>query len=153
MTGPDFAVSLRISQWKVQDFQAKNFNTPAELEEFARIMVDAGVDVFHCSTRRFWDTEFESDQNLAAWTKKLSGKPTITVGSVGMTGEHIDTLMGEGSNVASLDHLLQLMDRGDFDLVAVGRGMLVDADWANKVREGRIDQLNNWNPDVLKSLA
>jgi 2,4-dienoyl-CoA reductase-like NADH-dependent reductase (Old Yellow Enzyme family) len=70
-----------------------------------------------------------------------------------MTGEHIDTLMGEGSNVASLDHLLQLMDRGDFDLVAVGRGMLVDADWANKVREGRIDQLNNWNPDVLKSLA
>jgi hypothetical protein len=67
MTGPDFAVSLRISQWKVQDFQAKNFNTPAELEEFARIMVDAGVDVFHWSTRRFWDTEFESDQNLAAW--------------------------------------------------------------------------------------
>ncbi|WP_213779539.1 NADH:flavin oxidoreductase [Caballeronia sp. dw_276] len=152
MTGPDFAISLRISQWKVQDFKAKNFNTPEELEEFSRIMVDAGVDVFHCSTRRFWDTEFGSDQNLAAWTKKLSGKPTITVGSIGMTGEHIDTLMGEGSNVASLDNLLQLVDRGDFDLIAVGRGMLVNPDWANKVREGRIDQLNNWNPEVLKEL-
>ncbi|MFT4503177.1 NADH:flavin oxidoreductase [Caballeronia sp. 15711] len=152
MTGPDFAISLRISQWKVQDFKAKNFATPEELEEFSRIMVDAGVDVFHCSTRRFWDTEFGSDQNLAAWTKKLSGKPTITVGSVGMTGEHIDTLMGEGSNVASLDSLLQLVDRGDFDLIAVGRGMLVNPDWANKVREGRIDELNNWNPEVLKEL-
>ncbi|CAN7769693.1 12-oxophytodienoate reductase [Caballeronia sp. LjRoot34] len=152
MTGPDFAISLRISQWKVQDFKAKNFNTPEELEEFSRIMVDAGVDVFHCSTRRFWDTEFGSDQNLAAWTKKLSGKPTITVGSIGMTGEHIDTLMGEGSNVASLDNLLLLADRGDFDLIAVGRGMLVNPDWANKVREGRIDQLNNWNPEVLKGL-
>lgn len=152
MTGPDFAISLRISQWKVQDFKAKNFNTPEELEEFSRIMVNAGVDVFHCSTRRFWDTEFGSDQNLAAWTKKLSGTPTITVGSIGMTGEHIDTLMGEGSDVASLDNLLQLIDRGDFDLIAVGRGMLVNPDWANKVREGRIDQLNNWNPEVLKGL-
>lgn len=152
VTGPNFAISLRISQWKVQDFEARNFNTPEELQEFAHIMVDAGVDVFHCSTRRFWDTEFGTDRNLAAWTKKLSGKPTITVGSIGMTGEHIDTLMGEGSNVASLDNLLQLVDRGDFDLIAVGRGMLVNADWANKVREGRIDQLNNWNPEVLKGL-
>lgn len=152
MTGPDFAISLRISQWKVQDFKAKNFHTPAELDQFVSLMVEAGVDVFHCSTRRFWDTEFNSDQNLAAWTKKLSGKPTITVGSIGMTGEHIDTLMGEGSNVASLDHLLQLVDRGDFDLIAVGRGMLVNPDWADKVRDGRIDQLNNWNPEVLKGL-
>ncbi|CDY77306.1 2,4-dienoyl-CoA reductase [NADPH] [Caballeronia glathei] len=70
-----------------------------------------------------------------------------------MTGEHIDTLMGEGSNAASLDHLLGLVERGDFDLVAVGRGMLVDPDWANKVREGRIDQLRNWHPDVLNSLS
>lgn len=153
MTGPDFAISLRISQWKVQDFTARNFETPQALEAFARLMVDAGVDVFHCSTRRFWDTEFGSDRNLAAWTKQVSGKPTITVGSVGMTGEHIDTLMGEGSSVAALDYLLALVDRGDFDLVAVGRGMLVDPDWANKVRDGRIDQLRDWDPEVLKDLA
>ena len=153
MTGPDFAVSLRISQWKVQDFAAKNFATPAELEEFARLMVDAGVDVFHCSTRRFWDNEFGSDRNLAAWTKQLSGKPAITVGSIGMTGEHIDTLMGEQSDVASLDRLLELVDRGDFDVIAVGRGMLVDPDWANKVRAGRMDRLQRWNPDVLKALV
>lgn len=153
MTGPDFAISLRISQWKVQDFTARNFETPEALEAFARLMVDAGVDVFHCSTRRFWDTEFGSDRNLAAWTKQVSGKPTITVGSVGMTGEHIDTLMGEGSSVAALDYLLALVDRGDFDLVAVGRGMLVDPDWANKVRDGRIDQLRDWDPEVLKDLV
>jgi 2,4-dienoyl-CoA reductase-like NADH-dependent reductase (Old Yellow Enzyme family) len=153
MTGPDFAISLRISQWKVQDFTARNFDTPAELEAFTRIMTDAGVDVFHCSTRRYWENEFGSQSNLAAWTKKVSGKPAITVGSIGMTGEHIDTLMGDGSNAASLDRLLELFDRGDFDLIAIGRGMLVDPDWANKVRDGRIDQLNNWDPEVLKALV
>jgi 2,4-dienoyl-CoA reductase-like NADH-dependent reductase (Old Yellow Enzyme family) len=152
MTGSDFAISLRISQWKVQDFKARNFESPEDLEEFTRIMVDAGVDVFHCSTRRYWENEFGSEHNLAAWTKRVSGKPTITVGSIGMTGEHIDTLMGDGSNAASLDHLLELFDRGEFDLIAVGRGMLVNPDWANKVREGRVDQLNDWNADVLKAL-
>lgn len=153
MTGPDFAISLRISQWKVQDFTARNFDTPAELEAFTHIMTDSGVDVFHCSTRRYWENEFGSEYNLAAWTKKVSGKPAITVGSVGMTGEHIDTLMGDGSSAASLDRLLELFERGDFDLVAVGRGMLVNPDWANKVRDGRIDQLNNWDPEVLKTLV
>jgi 2,4-dienoyl-CoA reductase-like NADH-dependent reductase (Old Yellow Enzyme family) len=152
MTGVHFAISLRISQWKVQDFDAKNFNTPAELAEFTAIMVDAGVDIFHCSTRRFWDTEFGSERNLAAWTKELSGKPAITVGAVGMTGEHIDTLMGEASHVASLDRLLAMLEHGDFDLVAVGRGMLVNPDWANKVREGRIDELRNWDRSVLNTL-
>jgi 2,4-dienoyl-CoA reductase-like NADH-dependent reductase (Old Yellow Enzyme family) len=76
MTGSEFAISLRISQWKVQDFKARNFDTPAELEEFATIMVDAGVDVFHCSTRRYWENEFGSDYNLAArGLKKSQGNP------------------------------------------------------------------------------
>lgn len=127
MTGPDFAISLRNSQWKVQDCKAGNIDSPEEPEAFARIMVDVGVDVFHCSARRYWENEFGSAYNLAAWTKTVSDKPTITVGSIGMTGEHIDTLMGERSNAAALDHLLEQFERGDFDLVAVGCGMLVNA--------------------------
>jgi len=152
-TGPDFPISLRISQWKIQDFGAKNFRTPAELEEFVGPLADAGVDVFHCSQRRFWEGEFDSNCNLAAWTKKLSGKPTISVGSVAMTGEHIDTLMGQPSNVAGIGVMLEMMERGDFDLIAVGRGLLVDPDWPQKVRAGGLDQLLPWNPDVLKSLS
>jgi len=53
-------------------------HSPAELERFLQPLVDAGVDMFHCSTRRFWEPEFpeeNSDMNLAGWTKKLSGKP------------------------------------------------------------------------------
>jgi 2,4-dienoyl-CoA reductase-like NADH-dependent reductase (Old Yellow Enzyme family) len=70
-----------------------------------------------------------------------------------MTGEHIDKLMGESSNAASLDRLLELFERGDFDLVAVGRGMLVNADWVNRFRDGWMDQLKNWDPDVLQTLV
>jgi len=46
-----------------------------------------------------------------------------------------------------------MLERGDFDLVAVGRAMLADASWAAKVREGRFEQLNAFSPEVLKTLA
>src|ERR1700691_3161898 len=86
--GPDFPLELRFSQWKLQDFDAKLARTPTELGAFLEPLSDAGVDLFHCSTRRFWEPEFPdtgSDLNLAGWTKKISGVPTITVGSVGLS--------------------------------------------------------------------
>ncbi|WP_233859347.1 hypothetical protein [Paraburkholderia sp. HD33-4] len=79
-------------------------------------------------------------------TKRLSRKPTITVGSIDMTGEHIDTHMGESIHIDSLD---RPFDRGDFDLIAVACGMLVNPDWANTGHEGSLDLLGNWNADVL----
>ena len=51
--GPDFPIILRYSQWKQQDYSAKLANTAEELEAFLKPLVDAGVDIFHCSTRRF----------------------------------------------------------------------------------------------------
>lgn len=44
---------------------------------------------------------------------------TITVGSVGLSGEFIVAFAGEGSGPASLDELLRRLDRGDFDLVTM----------------------------------
>ena len=88
--GSDFPIILRYSQWKQQDFSARLAQTPAELEKFLGMLVDAGVDIFHCSQRRFWEAEFEnSGLNLAGWTKKLTGKPTITVGSVSLSADFI----------------------------------------------------------------
>ena len=68
------------------------------------------MDIFHCSTRRFWEPEFAgSDLNLAGWTKKLTGKPVITVGSVGLNASFIDEEkrdMVDGSGVATASLML-----------------------------------------------
>ncbi|GGU72939.1 hypothetical protein GCM10010211_43490 [Streptomyces albospinus] len=72
----------------------------------------AGVDAFHASTRRYWLPEFEgSDLNLAGWTKKLTGKPTLTVGSVGLDGDFLRAFAGEGAGVGSIDNLLDRLER------------------------------------------
>jgi 2,4-dienoyl-CoA reductase-like NADH-dependent reductase (Old Yellow Enzyme family) len=153
--GPDFPVLLRFSQWKQQDFGAKLARDPAELEQFLTPLVDAGVDCFHCSTRRFWEPEFPdtgSDLNLAGWTKKLSGKPTITVGSVSLNEDFITAYRSKGAETAGIDRLLEMLARGDFDLVAIGRALIVNPDWPNKIQAGKFDQLQPYSPEALATL-
>ncbi|SDJ51369.1 NADH:flavin oxidoreductase [Salimicrobium halophilum] len=148
--GEDFPIIFRFSQWKMNDFQAKLATTPDELERFLQPLIDVGVDIFHCSTRRYWEPEFEgSDLNLAGWTKKLSGKPVISVGSVGLDGVFTDF---SGAGTSSLDGLVEKLDRDEFDLVAIGRSLLMDPAWVKKVHEGRVNDLLAFNKEALKKL-
>jgi len=152
--GPDYPLALRYSQWKLQDFEAKLARTPEELDRFLRPLVDAGVDAFHCSQRRFWEREFpESDLNLAGWTKKLTGKPSITVGSVTLN-EDLMTSFGTActAGVAGIDNLLDRLDRDEFDLVAIGRSLIVNPEWPGIIRKGALNQLLPFNRSVLSEL-
>ncbi|MBD7971005.1 NADH:flavin oxidoreductase [Paenibacillus gallinarum] len=152
--GPDFTIILRISQWKESDFTAKLAKTPDELEQFLTPLVEAGVDIFHCSTRRFWEPEFEgSDLNLAGWVKQITGKPTITVGSIGLDGDFISLFReGKGAGNVGIEDLVKKLDNDEFDLVAIGRALLVDPEWATKIREGRLDDLVPFTSESLKTL-
>ncbi|KAF1054045.1 MAG: NADH oxidase [Stenotrophomonas maltophilia] len=155
--GPDYPIIFRFSQWKQQDYSARLVESPEALEAFLKPLSDAGVDIFHCSTRRFWIPEFEgSDLNLAGWTRQLTGKPTITVGNVGLDGSEFLAFFGKTDEVAQpsgIDGLLERLDREEFDLVAVGRALLVDADWATKVREGRLSDIKPFSREALATLA
>jgi 2,4-dienoyl-CoA reductase-like NADH-dependent reductase (Old Yellow Enzyme family) len=153
--GPDFPVVLRWSQWKLQDFDAKLARTPQELEQFLQPLVDAGVDAFHCSTRRFWEPEFAgSDLNLAGWTKKLTGKPVITVGSVTLN-EDLMTSFGttNTASVTGIDNLLDRLGRDEFDLVAIGRSLIVNPAWPGIVRRGALNELLPFNRSVLAEVV
>jgi 2,4-dienoyl-CoA reductase-like NADH-dependent reductase (Old Yellow Enzyme family) len=124
------------------------------MEEWLQPLVDAGADILHCSQRRFWEPEFdESELNFAGWAKKLTGVPTITVGSVGLSGDLIRAFSGEASQAALLDELLRRLERGDFDLVAVGRALLQDPQWAVKIHQNRTADLMNFNPSALAILT
>ena len=152
--GPDFAIIIRLSQWKQQDFDVKLAPTPDEMDKWLTPMADAGVDIFHCSQRRFWEPEFEgSDLNFAAWAKKLTGKATITVGSIGLSGEFIAGFGGETSVPAEFDALLTQMERGDFDLVAIGRALVSNPDWVQKIHQGRTSELKGFSRDALATLV
>ncbi|MBB5916115.1 2,4-dienoyl-CoA reductase-like NADH-dependent reductase (Old Yellow Enzyme family) [Nocardia transvalensis] len=139
----DFPIIYRYSQWKGVDYTARIAETPGELEELLTPLVEAGVDIFHTSLRRHWLPEFTDhadDLSLAGWTKKITGLPVITVGSVGVDsvfrGDRIDETQADRFRV-----LQRQFERGEFDIVAVGRALLADPAWVNKVRDGRLPEI------------
>jgi 2,4-dienoyl-CoA reductase-like NADH-dependent reductase (Old Yellow Enzyme family) len=155
---PDFPVVFRFSQWKERDYTARIAATPEELGRILEPLADAGVDLFHASTRQFWDAAFEgSPDTLAAWARRLSGKPTIAVGSVGMDKPFAPREVTPGSDPSVLaGHLTALeagRKRGDFDLIAVGRALLSEPEWPNKVRTGRQSEIRPFGPEALARLV
>jgi 2,4-dienoyl-CoA reductase-like NADH-dependent reductase (Old Yellow Enzyme family) len=141
--GSRWVLIMRISQWKEQDYTARIAATALELEHWLKPLAEAGIDIFHCSQRRFWEPEFAgSPLNFAGWVKKVTGCATITVGSVGLSSDLLAPVEGEVKvSTASLNHLLERLESGEFDLVAVGRALLSDPEWLAKTRDGRTHEL------------
>ncbi|ALI10382.1 MULTISPECIES: NADH:flavin oxidoreductase [Pseudomonas] len=156
--GPQFPIIMRVSQWKQQDYGVRVAETPAVMEDWLLPLVEAGVDVLHCSQRRFWEPEFpeidgENGLNCAGWAKKVTGATTISVGSVGLENDVTNAFAGKGSAPAGLDRLIERMEREEFDLIAVGRVLLSDTDWATKVEKGEYASLKGFNPASLAELV
>ncbi len=157
--GADYPVILRLSQWKQQDYAARIADTPDAMADWLVPLVEAGVDVLHCSQRRFWEPEFpeidgEVGLNFAGWAKKLTGAVTISVGSVGLSGDLVGALTsGEISKPTSLDNLIHRLQREEFDLIAVGRAILSDPHWVTKIRTGDNESLTDFSPAALGELV
>ncbi len=148
--GPDLPIMFRFSQWKQQDFDAQVAATPAELERWLAVLVDAGVDILDPSTRVFDAPAFEgSDISLAGWTRKLTGKPTMAVGSIGLEKDlYAQMTASQGIGASKLDRVMARFERGEFDLVGVGRSLIADPAWAVRARTGEA-----FMPYTLEHLA
>ena len=44
---------------------------------------------------------------------------------------------------------MRRFNRGDFDMVAVGRAMIAEPDWPKLVQAGRLDALKPFSPEVM----
>lgn len=156
--GPDFPIVLRVSQWKQQDLEARLAETPDQMADWLVPLVEAGVDILHCSQRRFWTPEFpEIDGadglNFAGWAKKLTGAATISVGSVGLSGDFINTFKDDNSQPTSIDGLIRRMEREEFDLIAVGRALITNPDWPRRVRGGDFGSVKPFQTADLAHLS
>lgn len=150
----DFPIVFRFSQWKSGDYNHKMAKSSDQLAAFLTPLSNAGVDIFHCSTRQFNNPEFEgSNLNLAGWTHKLTGKPSITVGSVGLETDFLRTFGGQETQKADINTLIQRMEDDEFDLVAVGRALLSDPAWANKIKSGQEEEIVEFTRASMQELV
>lgn len=153
--GPRGVLSYRYSQWKQLDYGARVADTPDALGLFLGALREAGVDLLHCSTRRYWEPAFPgSDRCLADWSRALSGLPVIAVGSVTL-GKDLKSPGGRDHAEVLPDQVKDVGRRiaaGEFDLIAVGRALLANPDWADKVLKGQLDSLVDFDRQQLDVL-
>jgi 2,4-dienoyl-CoA reductase-like NADH-dependent reductase (Old Yellow Enzyme family) len=151
--GPDLVISFRLSQWKEIDFNARIVRSPDEFGEMLNVLRGAGVDLFHVSTRRFWRPEWPgSDLGLAGWARKLSGAPVITVGSVGLQLDVMESFAGKEAPPElekGVGELVRRMKNDEFDLIALGRSSISDPQWVRKISEGRYGEIRTFKKEHL----
>lgn len=149
--GPDFPIIFRFSQWKAGHYDAAIATNPAELETVLTPLADAGVDILHASTRRHHVPAFPDahpDLSLSGWTKKITGLPVIAVGSVGLQTEHRSGRPEDLVAPAPLDRLLHKFAAGEFDIVAVGRALIADPGWVNRLRDDTLDGFAGYHAET-----
>ena len=145
----DFIVGFRFSQWKQQDYTARLARDAIELTRMLSGPIDSGLDYLHSSMRRYWESEFdENNNNLAYWTKKISKLPTISVGSVGLDSDFTD--MTAPAEVSGIERVIEDISVKKYDLVAVGRALLADHEWVLKMQEGRLNEIKPYTSNTLK---
>jgi 2,4-dienoyl-CoA reductase-like NADH-dependent reductase (Old Yellow Enzyme family) len=151
--GEALPIIFRFSQWKMQDFKARLAETPAELEALLTPIAEAGVDVFDASQRYFDTPVFAgSSLNLAGWAKALTGRLAMTVGGVGLNAGISGAARAAGvSDPSSLDQVIARHERGEFDLVGVGRALLHDPAWVHRVRTG--EPRRTFDPESFSRLT
>lgn len=156
VTRENFPIIFRLSQWKIRDYSAKIASSPKEFEKILTLLVEAGVDMFHISTRRYLEPAFAgSDDSLAVWARRLSNKPVICVGSVALNKAYaIAQLRGTEDPTAEMVDLSpveKLLEHEKIDLVAIGRPLLADAYWPLKVKENRLKEIIPFNRNAFSS--
>ena len=152
-TSRDFIVGIRISQWKQQDYDAKIADNIENLSEFLLKLASSNPDFFHCSTRRYWEPEFTSSSlNLAGIAKEVTKIPTITVGSVGLNKDFINLYAGDDeASFSTIEELENRLRNKEFDLVAIGRALLSDPNWANKIQANKENEIQQFNKSYVEN--
>lgn len=133
-------IMFRFSQHKQQDYGARLGQTPEELGALLKPLAQSGVDLFDASGRHFDRPAFDgSPLSLAGWARRLTGKPTVAIGGIGLGNGLGETLSGssETTPLDNLDAVRERIARGEFDLAGVGRAILNDPQWPQRVRTGQ----------------
>jgi 2,4-dienoyl-CoA reductase-like NADH-dependent reductase (Old Yellow Enzyme family) len=150
-----FPVILRLSLTRANGQGTRLVSNPKQLEQWLRLLVEAGADAFHIAQAKFWEPafpDFDARRSLAGWVKSLTGVTSIAVGSVGFDKDVYQSFAGEVAKAAPIDELISRLAADEFDLVAIGRALLQDPTWLEKVRLGQARLMKDFQPSAFSRL-
>jgi len=129
--GPDFPILYRLSG----EEKVKGGLTIEDTKKIVPLLVEHGVDAIHVSvgvyeTLRYIVPPMDLERGFNVWAaaevKKISPVPVIAVDRIN------DPYLAE-----------EILAQGKADFIAVGRSLLTDPAWPNKVMNGEYDKMRH----------
>lgn len=120
--GPEYPISYRISP---EEPEPDGYSAYDAIE-LLRLIVPLGIDIVHVSSWEYGSglySHYPEGSHPAKLVREAIARPVIGVG-----------------RILHPDQALRVLDDG-LELAALGRALLLDPEWGNKVREGRVGQL------------
>ncbi|MEL0081452.1 MAG: 12-oxophytodienoate reductase [Gammaproteobacteria bacterium] len=148
----DLPLCIRLSQHAVNDYHWVTWASQQELQPCLQLLKAAGVDLLHSSGYRLEAPAFADGESLVAAFKRLSGLPAIGSGGITYSNTTQESFGGEITTLTDPATGEQALATGQCDLIAVGRAMIANPDWANKIAAGKWRDLAPFNAAMLGSL-
>jgi 2,4-dienoyl-CoA reductase-like NADH-dependent reductase (Old Yellow Enzyme family) len=132
--GSDFIVGVRISQGKVNDFAHKWGGGERDAAVIFGTLGKLPIDYLHTTEFEAWRPAFDRGDSLAALARRHVAVPVIANGSL-----HVPK-QAEG-----------MLERGEADMISLGRGALTHADWPRRVAAG--EPIEDFDCGLLTPIA
>jgi NADPH-dependent glutamate synthase beta subunit-like oxidoreductase/2,4-dienoyl-CoA reductase-like NADH-dependent reductase (Old Yellow Enzyme family) len=124
--GPDYPLGIRLSG----DEQMENGLHPEEVAKIAKEMENEGIDWLHVSSGSYEAREYFFPQHPDTMIQHAQDFKSVVKVPVMVPSVH-DPYLAE-----------KIIKEGKTDVVTLGRQLIADPDWPNKVKEGRFDDIN-----------
>lgn len=153
-TIPDgMPLEIRLSQHAVNDYEAITWPTPDDYATVLGLLENAGADVIHASANRLGQPGFSGqDGSLATWTRQLCGLKVVAVGGITHSTTIGESFGGTDTAVTDPAEAAAAIDAQECDMVSVGRAMIANPDWMEKVTAGHWQKLQPFAPVMLGEL-
>jgi len=115
----DHLLTFRISNWGVADMEVSLFDTKKEYQEIIKLLSNDPLDAISVSTYEYHAKAFGTEQNMARITREVTKLPIMICGKIYDRTSAEDALR-------------------DADIVLSAKSILLNPDWVEDVREGKM---------------
>lgn len=144
--GEDFTVGIRISQGKVNDFYHKWANKEKDAEIIFGELGKSGLDYIHVTEYEAWQPAFPDAEDMQATDSAFNdGGPTLAA----LAKKYGKLPVIANGNLHDPEKAKKLLEKGEADVVTLGRGALGDSEWVNKLKKD--EPIEQFKPEKVLS--
>jgi len=147
--GKHFTIGIRISQGKVNDYNHKWAGKEKDAEIIFGQLGNAGLDFIHVTEYAAWQPAFQKDEATLATNSALDNGGLSLAALAKKYGKVFVIANGHLEDPGKAG---EIVERGEADMITLGKGALANHDWVNKVKNddplAKFDEEKVLRPDA-----